>query len=65
MSSTAGRSFTTSLTAAPSLPICPVCQYPATFSWLDVYGYRHYSHEQTMTAVTPNECIAAAQEQEE
>ena len=65
MSITARRSFTTSLTAVPSLPICPVCGYPATFRWRDNDGYWHYRHEHTMTAVTPDECIAAAQEEKE
>ena len=47
------------------LPICPVCGYPATFRWRDNDGYWHYRHEHTMTAVTPDECIAAAQEEKE
>ena len=42
--------------------ICPVCGCPASSSWTDSQGHRHYRHELSLTVVTPNECVAAKEE---
>jgi hypothetical protein len=44
-------------TAMPMGPICPGCGHPATATWVDDQGDRHYRHEQTTTAPGPDECV--------
>jgi hypothetical protein len=45
------------MTAMPMGPICPGCGHPATTTWVDDQGDRHYRHEQTTTAPGSDECV--------